>query len=272
MLAYQPPRKSLWERASENLAIQLTVIFLILSGVIFFIMHNHKESIFSRMKFLRGSSPQVSRSVHQNQFLPESSSNEAENNEMAPTDSRALQADERPVAKSSQQDPKTKPETRISYLEIPTVLLSRWLEEGILTRVETFEGVTIAYIPQIEKVLQQSQGQIRIIKETSFPYVLNQLHSAQLEGRPLETGPTPARFLAQDAPESTTINTYATIDDEKEATIVGQMEVSTSPQSSIPAHFEMAPHVSFFMSGFSKSQNFERTPETELVVILQVRK
>lgn len=273
MYAYRPPEKSIWQKASENLTVQLTLILLIAVGAIFFIMQNHKDSIFSRVKFLRGSSTQVTRSENGNQFLPET----PDSNEVVLAEEVTEEAfSSEPNPKSSPIDPppssEKKPETKITYYEIPTSVLSKWLEDGVLTRVETYEGVTIAYIPQFNKILELSRGQIKVVKETRFPYALNQLHAAKLEAQPIAGAPTANRVLAQEAQVTPPLSAYATIDDERDETIYGQLEVSTGPQSSIPAHFEMTSDVSFFMSGFSKSRNFERTPNTELVVILQVSK
>lgn len=274
MIAYRPPQKPLHKRASENLTLQIFLIFLLGAGSIYFIKQNHRDNFWSRVQFLRGSGPQVSRSTEQNQFsAPQAAVQEelvAGVSETAPPP--------QPTA-SLAPNPKTehKPETVIRYLQVPTAVLSKWLEDGVLTRVETSEGVTIAYIPQIDKALEAVKDQVKIVKEESFNYATNQLYTAKLDkpAAPNKSNAqhttTAARGVAQEAPASV-LTAYATIDDDRNDMVVGQLEVSTGPQSSIPAQFEMSPDQSFFMSGFSKSKNSERTPDSELVVVLQIKK
>lgn len=273
MYAFQAPKKSITQKASENLTVQLTFIFLIGAGVIYFIMQDHQDTFWSRMRFLRGSGPQVSRSTDQNNFsAPAPELPEAEI--ILPEEARFPDP---AVSEQAETQTKTgKPETKITYLEIPTAVLNKWFEDGVLTRVETSDGITIAYIPQIEKVLEVSKAQIKVVKETSFPYTLNQLHTAKLENYPPKSTnpqtPNPTRVLANEAPAAPAINAYATIDEEREDTVVGQLEVATNPQTSIPARFEMTPDQTFIMSGFSRTRSTEPAAQSELVVILQIIK
>lgn len=271
MLAYRPPEKSFLQRASENLTVQLIVIFLLGAGAIYFIKQDHKETFWSRMRFLRGSGPQVSRSTDQNLFEAPNPTGQGSEEVAGET----ATADESLASRNAAERSNTsgRPETKITFLEIPTSLLNRWFEEGVLTRVETSDGITIAYIPQLEKVLEISRSQIKVLKETRFPYTLNQLHTAKLENYPSKpTDPettAPNRVLANEAPA---INAYATLDEERRDTVMGQLEVTTNPQTSIPAHFEMTPDQTFFMSGFARPRNGEPRSATELVVILQILK
>lgn len=269
MIAYRPPQKPLHKRASENLSVQIFLIFLLGAGAVYFIKQNHRENFWSRVQFLRGSGPQVSRSTEQNQF---SAPQAAPVEEVAGVSETAEETPATSLA--AEVKPEKKPETIIRYLQVPTVVLSKWLEDGVLTRVETSEGITIAYIPQLDKALELVKDQVKIVKEESFNYATQQLYTAKLE-KPVATEEQPnaarTRVLAQETP-APVLTAYATIDDDRNETFVGQLEVSTGPQSSIPAQFEMSQDQSFFMSGFSKSKNSERTPDSELVVILQIKK
>lgn len=268
MLAYRPPKKPLWKRAFENLTVQIFFIFLLGAGAIYFIKQNHRENFWSRVQFLRGSGPQVSRSKEQNLFSAPQAATEEE--VVAGVTETAEPAPPTQASLAAESKPEKKPETIIRYMEIPTAILSKWLEDGVLTRVETSEGVTIAYIPQLDKALETVKDQVKVVKEESFNYAVNQLYAAKLD-KPAAENPATTRVLAQEPPKPV-LTAYATIDDDRNDMIVGQLEVSTGPQSSIPALFEMSPDQSFFMSGFSKSKNSERTPDSELVVILQIKK
>lgn len=269
MHAYRPPQKSLLKRAGENLTVQIFLILLMGASAIYFIRQNRNDSFLSRVKFLRGTGPQVSRSSGQNQFsAPLIATQQLE--EVAGVSESASSTESASLALDSKTE--KKPETKIIYLEVPTHILNKWLEDGVLTRVETSEGITIAYIPHIEKVLEAAKSQVKVMKEESFPYMTNQLYTAKMERPSQQPTANTTRGLAQEHPQAQPLTAYATIDDDRNDTIVGQLEVSTGPQSSIPAQFEMTHDQSFFMSGFSKSKNSERTPASELVVILQVTK
>lgn len=278
MLAYRPPEKPFLQKASENLTVQLVVIFLLGAGAIYFIKQDHKETFWSRMRFLRGSGPQVSRSTDQNRFEAPAVTGQGSLEPLEQVAGDTSTAEENLASRNAGErtNPSGRPETKITFLEIPTSLLNRWFEEGVLTRVETSDGITIAYIPQLEKVLEISRAQVKVLKETRFPYTLNQLHTAKLENYPPKpTDPetaAPARVLANEAPSVPAINAYATLDEERRDTVIGQLEVTTNPQTSIPAHFEMTPDQTFFMSGFARPRNGERRSDTELVVILQILK
>lgn len=279
MNSFRPPEKSIFQKAAENLTVQLMFIFLLGASAIYFIMQDHKDTFWSRMKFLRGSGTQVAKSNSQNQFsAPPSATGEqvaAEQVTETQLPAASPQATPNPTA-SDANSAAQKPQTKITFLEIPTTLLNKWFEDGVLTRAETSDGITIAYIPQLEKVMEISKAQVKVVKETSFPYTLNQLHTARLDSYPPKsTNPNPpssGRVLANEANPPALVNAYATLDEEREDTISGQLEVSTNPQTSIPAHFEMTADQSFFMSGFARSQNGGRPSETELVVILQIIK
>ncbi len=296
MSAYRPPEKSALQKLSENLFVQLALVALIGLFAVTLVTRNHKQSFWTRVQFLRGSSStQFSQSQEANQFAS-AEQDQAENVQPAPAASPETAIPAAEVKSKAAQGPNAK----IYYLEIPQSLLSKWLEEGILTRVETSYEITIGYIPQLAQALEKYKSQIKVLKEESYSYNLNQLYSAKLEkpvdpnlppeipgapnaatGRVLANTDVPTTAAATTdgttivaTPPGTTpgIVTYATLDDDRNDTLSGQLEVSINPQTSFPAQFEMTADQSFFISGFDKSKSTERTTATETVVVLKIDK
>ncbi len=279
MASYQVPEKPLLQKLSENLFVQLALVILIGFVAVLMVTKNHKQSFWTRVQFLRGSSStQISQTRDMNQF---SNLKSAETNLL--TDE---QADIQTVElQSATSDGKAKssgsPTAKIYYLEVPQAVLNKWLEEGLLTRVETSYEVTIGYIPKLNQALEQYKNEIKILKQESYAYNLNQLYTAKLE-KPSEPAltPTAGRSLAiagapaaATEPQNPEIVTYATLDEDRNDTLSGQLEVSINPQSSFPAQFEMTPDQSFFISGFDKSRNpADRNTASETVVILKIDK
>lgn len=285
MSAYRPPEKSLSQKLSENLFVQLSLVVLVGLIAVFLITRNQQQSFWTRVQFLRGSSStQVSQSKDMSQF---SSTYQAE------VEPEVVEASQSVESNMPINEIKGKAlhssQAQIYYLEIPRNVLSKWLEEGLLTRVETSEGVTIGYIPQLSQVLEQYSSQIKVLKQESYPYSLNQLYTAKLE-KPADPSSNPnmdpssnpnmipqkSRSLAAVEPALNTpapgIVTYATLDDDRNDTLLGQLEVSVNPQTSFPAQFEMTPDQSFFISGFERSRGSDKVPLSETVVVLKIDK
>lgn len=269
MSAYRPPEKSLLQKLSENLFVQLGLVLFIGIIAVYMVTKNQKESFWSRVEFLRGSSTQISQTRDANQF--------------ASLDSEEQVAQQ--VLEEAATDPTTAvatrnsaPQAKIYYLEIPQAVLSKWLEEGILTRVETSDEITIGYIPQLAAALEQYKAQIKVLKQDSFQYNLNQLYTAKLEN-PAPTAPASpqanngSRVVANTVPgqDLPAFTAYATLDDDRNETLSGQLEISVNPQSSFPAHFEMSPDQSFFISGFARTRSLpERSAASETVVVFKI--
>jgi hypothetical protein len=303
MLAYRSPEKSWLQKFTENLFVQLFLVGLLGVISVFLITRNQKESFWSRVHFLRGST-QVSSTKEANHFaasaseeMPRGVSNETLANESASQPS-ALPSSEEPKLKSLP----SRSQARLIYLEVPPALLTKWLEEGQLSRVESSEGVTIGYIPHLQQLLDESKAEVRLIKEEQYPFALNQLYAAKLElndkenlesqkrrvashgdssvtssaeipppgalaveGQSLETASVPAQKTAP-------VVTYATLDDDRNETLTGQVEVSLNPQTSFPAQFEMTADQSFFIAGFKKKLPTDKSAGSETVVIFKVDK
>lgn len=269
MSAYRPPAKPLSQKLSENLLVQLGIVFVVAIVAIYMITKNQKESFWSRVHFLRGSSTQISQSQDANQYASDSM-------EAAQLQEQAVAAGEAaPLAKSNA------PQAKIYFLEIPQAVLGKWLEEGLLTRVETSDEITIGYIPQLTTMLEQYKAQIKVVRQEAYAYNLNQLYTAKLE-----TLPTPAPTAANSRAVASTaevaagsvpgaapiFTAYATLDDDRNDTLTGQLEVSVNPQSSFPAQFEMTPDQSFFISGFDRTRTQDRTNPQEMVIVLKIDK
>lgn len=266
MSAYRPPEKSLFQKLSENLFVQLGLVLFIGIIAVYMVTKNQKESFWSRVEFLRGSSTQISQTRDANQFASETSEAVASQNEVEVTSTDMGAA---PAVRS------TAPQAKIYYLEIPQAVLSKWLEEGILTRVETSDEITIGYIPQLAAALEQYKAQIKVLKQDSFQYNLNQLYTAKLDlPAPAATPNTQTgRVVATTGADAPAFTAYATLDDDRNDTLSGQLEISTNPQSSYPAHFEMTPEQSFFISGFAKTgAPQDRAATTETVVVFKIDK
>lgn len=264
MTTYRPPDKSLFQKLSENLFVQLSLVVLVGLIAVMMITKNQKQSFWTRVQFLRGSSStQVAQSDGINYFSA------PDQNEIASQDTSTLQVESTVVTGEKRLKAAQAPRAKIYYLEIPQTVLVRWLEEGILTRVETSEGVTIGYIPQLAQILDQHKDQIKVVKQESYPYNLNQLYTAKLD-KPVEPAAATGRTVA--TTETQALTAYATLDDDRNDTLTGQLEVSVNPQSSFPAQFEMTPDQSFFISGFDKSQSANRAAASETVVVLKIDK
>ena len=177
MSAYRPPEKSALQKLSENLFVQLALVALIGLIAVSLVTRNHKQSFWTRVQFLRGSSStQFSQSQDANQYA----SSDQEQSESALTESTLTPETSVPAAEVKAKVTQG-PNAKIYYLEIPQTLLSKWLEDGLLTRVETSYEITIGYIPQLAQALEQYKSQIKVLKEESYSYNLNQLYSAKLE-------------------------------------------------------------------------------------------
>jgi hypothetical protein len=281
MSAYRPPEKSLFQKLSENLFVQLAFVVLIGLFAVLMVTKNHKQSFWTRVQFLRGSSStQISQSKEANQFS--STQEQTQNPQMDEVKAVQNQDITTPIAETKPKALPTGSHARIYYLEVPQNILSKWLEEGILTRVETSEGITIGYIPQLSQALEQYKSQIKVLKEESYNYNLNQLYTAKLEKPAAATdnttlaGAPPSaatgRTLATTETTAPGIVTYATLDDDRNETLTGQLEVSVSPQTSFPAQFEMSADQSFFISGFDKSRTRGKSAASETVVVLKIDK
>lgn len=279
MATYQVPEKPLLQKLSENLFVQLALVILIGFVAVIMVTKNQKQSFWTRVQFLRGSSStQISQTRDMNQF---SNLKNAEINLVTNEEADVQTIEFQSATSEVKAKTLAGPVAKIYYLEVPQAVLNKWLEEGLLTRVETSYEVTIGYIPKLNQALEQYKNEIKVLKQESYTYSLNQLYTAKLE-RSVEPAiaPTTGRSLAlagtsTAAPETQNpgIVTYATLDDDRNDTLSGQLEVSINPQSSFPAQFEMTPDQSFFISGFDKSRNpADRNTASETVVILKIDK
>ncbi len=297
MKAYKPPEKSMLQKLAENLFVQLTLVIFVGLIAILVITRNQKQSFWTRVHFLRGPTVQISQSDEVNQFSTGAEPTEQASSQQPPAASNQPLATRSAVVKAKTA---STTQTKIYYLEIPNKVLRKWLEEGALTRVETSEGVTIGYIPQLKALMDKYQSEIKVLSEEDFSYSLNHLYTAKYE-LPTETKPAsptqptslPERSLAsQTAPTQNSQQTaqatqqspapfrgfitYATLDDDRHDSLTGQLEVSTGPQVSFPAQFEMTPDQAFFISGFDRNrrgrQPANREAPSETVVVLKIDK
>ncbi len=278
--AYQVPEKSMLQKLSENLFVQLGIVILVGALAVWFVTKNQRQSFWTRVQFLRGSSStQISQSKDTNQFT----SNESEVSE--PQNQESIRNKPFATLLSSTEQSEKKlmgPTAKIYYIEISQAILNKWLEEGALTRVETSYEVTIGYIPKLNQILEQYKSKIKILKEESYTYGLNQLYTAKLEkASDIPATSSAGRALAttenSSLEQTPVITTYATLDDDRNENLSGQLEVSLNPQTSFPAQFEMAADQSFFVSGFDKSSSNSTTTGDkavphEIVVILRFEK
>lgn len=273
MNAYRPPEKSLSQKLSENLYVQLCLVLVVGLVAVMIITRNQKQSFWTRVQFLRGSSStQISQSTDSNQFSTNEKQPEAPAAAaVTATQAQAVNAPEKALAAKTV----TGPQAKIYYLEIPQTVLRKWLEDGVLTRVETSDEITIGYIPQLSQALEQYKSQIRVLKQEGYTYNLNQLYTAKLDKpvNPTATALSTRGVASTEAPATVPgLTTYATLDDDRNDTLTGQLEVSVNPQTSFPAQFEMTPDQSFFISGFDKSSSPDRLPTSETVVVLKIDK
>jgi hypothetical protein len=278
MNAYRPPGKSFLQKFSESLAVQLTLVVVIGILAVMVITRNHKQNFWSRVHFLRGSSTQVSMSKEGNQFTaPQVTASQDQTSSVTVADDSAKRALEAKIANEPKTVAKSAgPKTKIYYLDIPQTVLGKWLEDGALTRVETSDDVTIGYIPQLTQLLEQYKTQIKVLKVDDYSYSLNQLYTAKLEKAVDSTNMN--RTVASTAAPvdqsraTNAVTTYATLEDDRNDTLTGQLEVSVNPQTSFPAQFEMSADQSFFISGFDKVKTSDHPASNELVVVLKIDK
>lgn len=262
MLAFKAPPKSFMKSLSENLFLQLILVFIIGFGAVFYLRQHTKSKTIARVQYLRG--VQVESSDGRHQFASQGDERMIDAGQTA----EVTQRDLGPAGQAA-VDAKgnRKAETKIYFLQMSTATLAQWIENETLTRVETADGVMIGYLQDFSKILASGLGNTRVLKSDSYPLVAEQVFTSKMDFPRREE--TTGRQLAQAAPS---VTAYATLDTLSEESVTGQLEVSTDPQNTYPVQFEMNPSSAILITGFSKIKTPEKSPETELVVVLSLKK
>ncbi len=268
MTAYKAPPQPLMKKLAENLFIQLVLILFLGAGTVYWLRQNSIQSTQARVEFLKGSNLQFESSESRNQFDQEVSQSENL------SDSRATQAALMGVSgEVTSQDlgSASKPEVKIFFMRVSTSTLNKWLEDETLTRVESSDGIMMGYVSELPKILNVAQGQLKVLKSETFAMALEQIYSSKMALPKLEN-PQARSVASPNYETSEAMTAFATIESIKEDSITGQLEISLDAQNSFPVQFEMSPGSSVVVTGFAKLKNVEKTPDSELIVVLNLKK
>ncbi len=268
MTTYKAPPQPLMKKLAENLFIQLVLIFFLGAGTVYWLRQNSIQSTQARVEFLKGSNLQLESSESRNQFDQEVSQT------VDSSESEVQQASIMGVSgEITSQDlgPASKPEVKIFFLQVSTSTLNKWLEDGTLTRVESSDGIMMGYVSELPKILNVAQGQLKVLKSETFAMALEQIYSSKIALPKSENSQT--RSVASPTDEANDgMTTFATLESIKDDSITGQLEISLDAQNSFPVQFEMSPGSSVVVTGFAKLKNIEKTPDSELIVVLNLKK
>lgn len=261
---YKAPPKPLLKQITGSLFFQLMLVFFIGGSAVFWVHQNSIQKTRARIQFLKGTSLQVQSSDERNQF---ESADEANSNSGA-VDTTEIASRSLNLEKPPQVAEKSKTEVSLQFLEVPEGTLNLWLQEEILTRIETADQLLMGYIQQnLGQLISNTKYQIKTLKSENFTLATDQIFSTQLQF-PKASDDSQVRNLASHLG----VNAYATIDSISEDSIIGQLEVSLDQQNSFPIRFEMNPTSSVILTGFSKLKGIEKSPESELMVVFSLKK
>lgn len=260
---YKAPPKPILKQIAGSLLFQLMLVFFFGGSAVYWVHQNSVQKTNARIQFLKGTSLQVQSSAERNQF---ESTREAPT---PPTISISEPAtDFFEPEKSPQINEKSKAEVSLQFLEVPEGTLNLWLQQEVLTRIETTDQLLMGYIQQdLTQLLSNTKYQIKTLKSENFAFATDQIFSTQLKF-PKASDEGQIRHLASQQG----VSAYATIDSMTEDTVIGQLEVSLDQQNSFPIRFEMSPTSSVVLTGFSKLKGIEKSPESELMVVFSLKK
>lgn len=263
---YKAPSQPFLKQLVGSLFFQLMLVFLVGGSAVYWVHQNSVQKTRARIQFLKGTSLQVQSSAERNQF--ESAREEVrDSDEVFESEMTSRNfvpnGSEQPEIKE-----KSKPEVSLQFLEVPEGTLNLWLQQEVLTRIETADQLLMGYIQQdLSQLLSNTKFQVRTLKSENFALVTDQIFSTQLKF-PKAIDDNQIRNVASQLD----VNAYATIDSMTEDSVVGQLEVSMDQQSSFPIRFEMSPSSSVILTGFSKLKGIEKSPESELMVVFSLKK
>jgi|GEM_PF-4369996 len=264
MIAYKAPPQPLLKKLGENLFIQLVLILFLGAGGVYWLRQSSLQSTQARVDFLKGSNLQLESSESRNQFeQPEVHQVDLSSDTKIPQ----LQAD----SIASETSTVFPPEVKIYFLQVSTATLNRWLEDETLTRMESSDGIIMGYVSELPKILNVEKGQLKVLKSETFAMAIEQIYSSKITLPKSEN--SKSRNVASPTDETNDgMTAFATLESIKEDSITGQLEISLDPQNSFPVQFEMSPGSSVVVTGFTKLKNVEKTPDSELIVVLNLKK
>lgn len=263
MTAYKPPPQPLMKKLAENFFIQLVLILFLGAGTVFWLRQNSIQSTQARVEFLKGSNLQLESSESRNQF----------DQELSQTDdsSDANLPEVRTTIIESETTTLTPPQVKIYFLQVSNATLNKWLVDETLTRVESSDGIIMGYVSELPQILNVTQGQLKVLKSETYAMALEQIYSSKIALPKSEN--SQARNVASPTDDSNDgMTAFATLESIKEDSITGQLEISLDAQNSFPVQFEMSPGSSVVVTGFARLKNVEKTPDSELVVVLNLKK
>jgi hypothetical protein len=87
------------------------------------------------------------------------------------------------------------------------------------------------------------------------------------------TAETSARQVAGTGrPQTNPISALTRLDSINEDSVAGQLEVALDSENRFPVNFELSSGNSLILTGFANAKTPEKTPETELVVVISLKK
>jgi len=264
IIAYKAPPQPLLKKLGENLFIQLVLILFLGAGGVYWLRQSSLQSTQARVDFLKGSNLQLESSESRNQFeQPEVHQVDLSSDTKIPQ----LQAD----SIASETSTVFPPEVKIYFLQVSTATLNRWLEDETLTRMESSDGIIMGYVSELPKILNVEKGQLKVLKSETFAMAIEQIYSSKITLPKSEN--SKSRNVASPTDETNDgMTAFATLESIKEDSITGQLEISLDPQNSFPVQFEMSPGSSVVVTGFTKLKNVEKTPDSVLIVVLNLKK
>lgn len=258
---YKAPAQPLMKQIVGSLLFQLMLVFFVGGSAVYWVHQNSVKKTRARIEFLKGSSLQVQASAARNQFEQQQPTTAETSAEFTDMSSRSL-APGKPQATE-----KTKAEVSIQFLQVPEATLNLWLQEEILTRVETSDNLLMGYILDLNKIMTTAQYQVKVLKSENFALATEQIYTTKLTF-PKSTDDSQIRNLASQLG----VSAFATLDSMTEESVAGQLEVSMDQQNSFPIQFEMNPNSAVILTGFSRLKGMEKTPDSELIVVLSLKK
>ena len=110
-------------------------------------------------------------------------------------------------------------EISIQFLQVPEATLNQWLQEEVLTRVETSDNLLMGYILDLNKIMTTAQYQVKVLKSENFALATEQIYTTKLTF-PKSADDSQIRNLASQLG----VSAFATLDSMTDESVAGQLE------------------------------------------------
>lgn len=264
MTAFKAPPKPLLKRLSENLALQMFMVFIIGLAGFLYIRKNSKDHLQPQMT--KSNSLQME-SDEGHQFGSQQAESQTLQAENAEAQSLASQLPN----PTDEKEVNSRPEVKVYFIQVASSTLSQWIESETISRIETSDGLMLGYISDFSKVLAANPSTTKVLKADPFPLVMDQVFVTKIELP--RTSEVRARQVAgATQPQATPISALTRLDTISEDSVAGQLEVALDSENRFPINFELSSGNSIVLTGFANAKTPEKTPETELIVVISLKK